>query len=134
MADTHLTKRATQAPLTDLDASVIKQPLGRSCNRTPAADAEIWRMRMRRRRLGNGGRSTQDVAVTISSERAFALACTGPATDAFRPMAVIQKSMSWTRSFAGIMIDNNRWGSIMDVGDWLRSLGLGQYESLFRRE
>src|SRR5277367_5923857 len=36
-----------------------------------------------------------------------------------RPIAVIQKSMSWTR--------------IMDVGDWLRSLGLGQYETLFRQ-
>ena len=29
------------------------------------------------------------------------------------------------------MIANHR-GSIMDVGDWLRSLGLGQYETDFR--
>ena len=41
--------------------------------------------------------------------------------------------MSWTRSFAGIMIDPTDRGSIMDVGDWLRSLGLGQYETLFRQ-
>jgi hypothetical protein len=27
-----------------------------------------------------------------------------------RPIAVIQKSMSWTRSFAGIMIDHNLSG------------------------
>jgi SAM domain (Sterile alpha motif) len=40
--------------------------------------------------------------------------------------------MSWTRSFIGIMIDDNPSGSIMDVGDWLRSLGLTQYEDLFR--
>ena len=30
------------------------------------------------------------------------------------------------------MIDYNRSGAIMDVGDWLRSLGLAQYEALFR--
>ena len=30
------------------------------------------------------------------------------------------------------MIATTDRGSIMDVGDWLRSLGLGQYETLFR--
>src|ERR1700722_9972477 len=30
------------------------------------------------------------------------------------------------------MISGNRSGIDMDVGDWLRSLGLGQYETLFR--
>src|SRR5580704_14632786 len=51
------------------------------------------------------------------------------ATGRYRPIAVIQKSMSWTRSFTGTMIGRNR--SRIDHGrrDWLRSLGLGQYEA-----
>ena len=58
-----------------------------------AVDAEIWRARMRRRRLGNGGRSTQGVAVTISSERAFALVCTGGFT---RPSRCARLEGPWT--------------------------------------
>jgi hypothetical protein len=30
------------------------------------------------------------------------------------------------------MIRSGPWSAAMDVGDWLRSLGLGQYEALFR--
>src|SRR5271155_5619318 len=47
----------------------------------------------------------------------------------YRPIAVIQKSMSWTRRFTGTVIGRNR--SRIDHGrrDWLRSLGLGQYEA-----
>jgi hypothetical protein len=28
--------------------------------------------------------------------------------------------------------DDRAWGAIMDVGGWLRRLGLGQYEAVFR--
>jgi hypothetical protein len=30
------------------------------------------------------------------------------------------------------MIHSGLWSTVMDVGGWLRSLGLGQYEALFR--
>ena len=30
------------------------------------------------------------------------------------------------------MIPSGPWSAAMDVGGWLRSLGLGQYEALFR--
>jgi hypothetical protein len=30
--------------------------------------------------------------------------------------------------------DDRAWGAIMDVGGWLRRLGLGQYEAVFRDE
>jgi len=30
------------------------------------------------------------------------------------------------------MIRSGPWSAAMDVGGWLRSLGLGQYEALFR--
>jgi class 3 adenylate cyclase len=30
------------------------------------------------------------------------------------------------------MLRGAAWGAVMDLGDWLRSLGLGQYEAAFR--
>ena len=38
----------------------------------------------------------------------------------------------WTGRFNRGMIRSGPWGAAMDVGGWLRSLGLGQYEALFR--
>ncbi|HWO30880.1 MAG TPA: adenylate/guanylate cyclase domain-containing protein, partial [Candidatus Acidoferrum sp.] len=41
--------------------------------------------------------------------------------------------MHWTRSFSRTIIDPNPLGARdMDVGAWLRGLGLGQYEGTFR--
>src|SRR6516165_11674121 len=38
----------------------------------------------------------------------------------------------WTARFNRRMIRSGPWSAAMDVGGWLRSLGLGQYEALFR--
>src|SRR6516225_2463818 len=38
----------------------------------------------------------------------------------------------WTGRFNRRMIRSGPWSAAMDVGGWLRSLGLGQYEALFR--
>src|SRR5215468_8419320 len=38
----------------------------------------------------------------------------------------------WTGRFCRRMIRSGPWSAAMDVGGWLRSLGLGQYEALFR--
>src|ERR1700741_4390142 len=38
----------------------------------------------------------------------------------------------WTGRFYRTMIRSGPWSAAMDVGGWLRSLGLGQYEALFR--
>src|SRR5215831_7698735 len=38
----------------------------------------------------------------------------------------------WTGRFNRRMIRSRPWSAAMDVGGWLRSLGLGQYEALFR--
>src|SRR6516162_129588 len=38
----------------------------------------------------------------------------------------------WTGSFNQRIIRSGLWSAVMDVGGWLRSLGLGQYEALFR--
>src|SRR6516162_5754052 len=38
----------------------------------------------------------------------------------------------WTGSFNQTRIRSGPWSAAMDVGGWLRSLGLGQYEALFR--
>ena len=38
----------------------------------------------------------------------------------------------WTGRFTRGMICSGPWSAAMDVGGWLRSLGLGQYEALFR--
>src|SRR5215471_8942698 len=38
----------------------------------------------------------------------------------------------WTGHFNRRMIRSGPWSAAMDVGGWLRSLGLGQYEALFR--
>src|SRR5215469_13825945 len=38
----------------------------------------------------------------------------------------------WTGRFNQTMIRSGPWSAAMDVGGWLRSLGLGQYEALFR--
>src|SRR5215469_9265115 len=38
----------------------------------------------------------------------------------------------WTGRFNQRMIRSRPWSAAMDVGGWLRSLGLGQYEALFR--
>src|SRR5215471_14364210 len=38
----------------------------------------------------------------------------------------------WTGRFDRTMIRSGPWSAAMDVGGWLRSLGLGQYEALFR--
>src|SRR6516225_5783818 len=38
----------------------------------------------------------------------------------------------WTGRFDRRMIRSGPWSAAMDVGGWLRSLGLGQYEALFR--
>src|SRR5499425_2124171 len=38
----------------------------------------------------------------------------------------------WTGRFNRGMIRSGPWSAAMDVGGWLRSLGLGQYEALFR--
>ena len=43
------------------------------------------------------------------------------------PLRSLKNLADW--SFTGIM---NHRGSIMDVGDWLRGLRLGQYEMLLR--
>jgi SAM domain (Sterile alpha motif) len=42
------------------------------------------------------------------------------------------ESRSWTGRFNRRMIRSGPWSAAMDVGGWLRSLGLGQYEALFR--
>ena len=34
----------------------------------------------------------------------------------------------------GESCDDRAWGAIMDVGGWLRRLGLGQYEAVFHDE
>src|SRR5215831_14533030 len=41
-------------------------------------------------------------------------------------------SSAWTGRFNQTMIRSRPWSAAMDVGGWLRSLGLGQYEALFR--
>src|SRR5262249_28279434 len=38
----------------------------------------------------------------------------------------------WTGRFNRRMIRSGPWSAAMDVGGWLRSLGLGQYEAVFR--
>src|SRR6516165_10208699 len=38
----------------------------------------------------------------------------------------------WTGRFNRRMIRSGPWSAAMDVGGWLRNLGLGQYEALFR--
>src|SRR5262250_3466003 len=38
----------------------------------------------------------------------------------------------WTGRFDRRMIGSGPWSASMDVGGWLRGLGLGQYEALFR--
>src|SRR5215468_5656202 len=38
----------------------------------------------------------------------------------------------WTGRFCRRMIRSGPWSAAMDVGGWLKSLGLGQYEALFR--
>src|SRR5690349_4330419 len=38
----------------------------------------------------------------------------------------------WTGRFNRRMIRSGPWSAAMDVGGWLRGLGLGQYEALFR--
>jgi hypothetical protein len=38
----------------------------------------------------------------------------------------------WTELCNRTMIRSGPWSATMDVGDWLRSLGLGRYEALFR--
>src|ERR1700747_3919583 len=38
----------------------------------------------------------------------------------------------WTARFNRRMIRSDPWSAAMDGGGWLRSLGLGQYEALFR--
>src|SRR5215469_12451359 len=38
----------------------------------------------------------------------------------------------WTGRFNRRMIRSGPWSAAMDVEGWLRSLGLGQYEALFR--
>src|SRR5215831_7402992 len=48
---------------------------------------------------------------------------TQPSSSAARP---------WTGRFNQTMIRSRPWSVAMDVGGWLRSLGLGQYEALFR--
>src|SRR6516225_5179377 len=48
---------------------------------------------------------------------------TQPGSSAARP---------WTGRFNQTMIRSRPWSAAMDVGGWLRSLGLGQYEALFR--
>src|SRR5882757_4246269 len=40
--------------------------------------------------------------------------------------------MPWTGAFDRPIIDSCRSDTIMDVGAWLRGLGLGQYEATFR--
>src|SRR5215471_9330021 len=42
------------------------------------------------------------------------------------------ESGRWTGRFNRRMIRSGPWSATMDVGGWLRSLGLGQYEALFR--
>src|SRR5262249_49761235 len=55
-----------------------------------------------------------------------------------RPLGVIttqpssSRARSWTGHFNRRMIRSGPWSAAMDVGGWLRSLGLGQYEALFR--
>src|SRR6516162_4199432 len=41
-------------------------------------------------------------------------------------------SPAWTARFNRRMIGSGPWSAAMDVGGWLRGLGLGQYEALFR--
>src|SRR6516164_683229 len=41
-------------------------------------------------------------------------------------------SLPWTGRFNRRMIRSGPWSAAMDVGGWLRNLGLGQYEALFR--
>src|SRR5499433_3527621 len=38
----------------------------------------------------------------------------------------------WTGRFNRTMIRSGPWSAAMDVGGWLRNLGLGRYELLFR--
>src|SRR6516164_6612201 len=42
------------------------------------------------------------------------------------------RARRWTGRFNQRMIRSGPWSATMDVGGWLRSLGLGQYEALFR--
>src|ERR1700758_2840708 len=42
------------------------------------------------------------------------------------------RARPWTGRFNRRMIRSGPWSAAMDVGGWLRSLGLGQYEALFR--
>src|SRR3984893_5042340 len=42
------------------------------------------------------------------------------------------RARPWTGRFDRRMIRLGPWSAAMDVGGWLRSLGLGQYEALFR--
>src|SRR5499427_4142094 len=42
------------------------------------------------------------------------------------------RARPWTERFNRRMIRSGPWSAAMDVGGWLRSLGLGQYEAVFR--
>src|SRR5262252_7047797 len=42
------------------------------------------------------------------------------------------RARPWTGRFNRRMIRSGPWSTAMDVGGWLRSLGLGQYEAVFR--
>src|SRR6516164_9913015 len=42
------------------------------------------------------------------------------------------RARRWTGCFNRRLIRSGPWSAAMDVGGWLRSLGLGQYEALFR--
>ena len=49
------------------------------------------------------------------------------------PTAVMAKKVPWTRCFGRkIMCAGAKLGPTMDLGSWLRSLGLERYEAAFR--
>src|SRR5690349_23102859 len=49
-------------------------------------------------------------------------------------MALMTPKRSWTRRLAWtkIALPDGFWGTIMDIGGWLRGLGLERYEATFR--
>src|SRR5215467_13923328 len=48
------------------------------------------------------------------------------------PQSSSSTAQRWTGRFNRRMIGSGPWSAAMDVGGWLRNLGLGQYEALFR--
>ena len=55
-----------------------------------------------------------------------------PRLGGFRRGGLRRASGLTTRPVQTIIIFGTNWAATIDVGDWLRSLGLGQYDALFR--